>query len=461
MLWCVSPLLLGHGATIVGDAQTSAMAVGAMYCIWRWLVSDGWLEAMVAGIALGLAELSKFTLLVFYPVLLIVWITSEFSQPPRKGARAQRASMLACIVVTSVLVINIGYVFDASFARLEKYRFYSKLLTGAKSVEDVPWQGENRFADTWLGQLRVPLPADFIEGIDVQRCDFERGVPSYLHGRWADHGWWYYYLYALAVKVPLGTWCLMLLAVGVTLVGRGFNAPWRDEAVLLGPGLAILTFVSSQTGFSVHSRYVLPALPFFLIWISKVGRVFQMHPRTKRRRFLTAAVVVCLTWTAGSCLWVYPHSLSYFNELVGGPKNGGAHLLSSNIDWGQDLFYLKAWLDKHPDVQLDGLALSASYPAALAGVPETPRPPSGNADYAQRDGTGLEDDCGPQPGWYALSVNYLYDRTGRYRYFLKFEPVASAGYSIYIYHITLDKANRVRAELEMPQLSDRNERSPR
>lgn len=41
-------------------------------------------------------------------------------------------------------------------------------------------------------------------------------------------------------------------------------------------------------------------------------------------------------WTIGSSLWVYPHSLSYFNESIGGPLNGAAHLLGSNVDWGQD-----------------------------------------------------------------------------------------------------------------------------
>ncbi|NQT14620.1 MAG: hypothetical protein HQ582_17820, partial [Planctomycetes bacterium] len=59
-----------------------------------------------------------------------------------------------------------------------------------------------------------------------------------------------------------------------------------------------------------------------------------------------------------------------------------------------------------------------------------------------------------RPGWYALSVNHLYDRSRQYRYFLRFEPVAMAGYSIYIYHITLDEANGVRRELGPPELAE-------
>lgn len=59
---------------------------------------------------------------------------------------------------------------------------------------------------------------------------------------------------------------------------------------------------------------------------------------------------------------------------------------------------------------------------------------------------------GPKPGWYALSVNYIYGRSQQYRYSLHFQPAAMAGYSIYIYHIALDEANRVRKELGLPEL---------
>ncbi len=130
---------------------------------------------------------------------------------------------------------------------------------------------------------------------------------------------------------------------------------------------------------------------------------------------MAAMIAVALTWSVGSSLAVYPHSLSYFNELAvvlptvvdasypqpinqsdghrgilsrikyaltAGPRNGPRHLLDSNIDWGQDLFYLKDWLDVHPDVRLNGMAVWGSYPATLAGIPETPLPPTDPPDPA-------------------------------------------------------------------------------
>jgi hypothetical protein len=95
-------------------------------------------------------------------------------------------------------------------------------------------------------------------------------------------------------------------------------------------------------------------------------------------------------------------------------------------------------------VKFDGLAVWGSYPATLAGIPETPMPPTmeeeGAGPICRNGPPGAWHKAGqphlPRPGWYALSVNYLYDRTGQYRYFLDFQPVATAGYSIYIYHVT-------------------------
>ncbi|MDR1480603.1 MAG: hypothetical protein LBJ00_16865 [Planctomycetaceae bacterium] len=42
-----------------------------------------------------------------------------------------------------------------------------------------------------------------------------------------------------------------------------------------------------------------------------------------------------------------------------------------------------------------------------------------------------------------MSVNYIYGNEKQYRYFLNFGPVAMAGYSIYIYHITPEEIDLI------------------
>ncbi len=50
-LLCFCPNILGHAA--------AAFGVGASYLFWRWLKSPGWAHALLAGVMLGFAQLSK------------------------------------------------------------------------------------------------------------------------------------------------------------------------------------------------------------------------------------------------------------------------------------------------------------------------------------------------------------------------------------------------------------------
>jgi hypothetical protein len=206
----------------------------------------------------------------------------------------------------------------------------------------------------------------------------------------------------------------------------------------------------------------IPTLPFLFVWTSKVARTFEL------RRWIIAIVFAsALTWSVGSSLWCYPHSMSYFDELVGRPKNGHYYLLDSNISWGQDLFYLKQWLDEHPDAKPLKFASFGYIDPRLVGI-EFMLPPVGPA-MPHPNTCANDENLGPLPGWYAIDVNHLHgtllkmadgkgnrespvNEYNNYCYFLHFKPVAMAGYSIYIYHLELDEVNRVRRELGLKEL---------
>ncbi len=430
-LWSFSPMVLGFGSLIVPDVGSAALGVAASYAFWCWLQRPVFPRAYSAGLLLGVAFLTKFTLVIFYllwPLLWFAWLVPIRRQ--QAGDVARQAGQLAMMSLISVLVINTGYLFDGTMRRLDTYEFVSRGLSGGAA--GAPPAAGNRFAGTAVGRIPVPLPADVLHGIDRQWSDFDRTMPSYLRGQWRDGGWYHYYIYGLLVKEPLGTWVLVVLAVFVGVFGSGYTRPWRDEIALLVPALGILLLVSSQTGFNHHLRYVLPVFPFVFIWVSKVARSVAMRERT-------VAVIAgsALVWAVASSLWYYPHSLSYFNELAGGPKGGHHHLGNSNIDWGQDLLNLRRWLARHPEVALASLEHSMPFfDVSLAGI-RAPRRPAPRA---------------PEPGWHAISVNRIQARDGHLRYFLRFEPAAAVGYSIYIYHLTVEEANRVRAELGLPKL---------
>ena len=376
----------------------------------------------------------------------------------------QQLTQLAAVLAIAVLVLNIGYGFDGAFEKLRKPIFVSRPFAGGAALAE-GGVGGNRFAGTWVGELPIPFPRNYLRGMDLQKYDFERGLPSYLCGEWKDRGWWYYYLVCAALKVPLGIWGLGLTAFGVSLQSsairkksahpsdsvdgwKRFFYSWRDEIILLLPAVGLFVFVSSQAGFGRHFRYVLPAFPFVFIWMSKVSTP------AIRCRTLGVLVAALLTWTVASSLWIYPHSMSYFNELVGGPRHGHRYLLGSNLDCGQDVFYLKRWRKEHREASPLSTLFSNSYALDLMEMRDLHKKghpgvfaPTGGVMPAEETWARV-----PFPGWYATSIRRIHDADGDYLYFLKLRPVAMAGYGFRIYHIALDDANRLRTEMGEPLL---------
>lgn len=450
VLWCFEPNILAHAQVVTPDLPCSVAGLLAIYIFQHYLKMSSWSGALLSGMALGLALLTKFTLIVLLPVCLVLLLAApRLPLASRSRALLVRSGHAALAITAMLVVINLGYLFEGSGRRLGDIPFVSRTFAGPQAELDPRLGADgagNRFRGTWLGSVPVPVPEDWLRGIDVQRRDFEilpEIGPSYLRGEWRGGGWWYYYLYALGVKLPLGILALILAGLLLAVLRHHTSAPWRDELTIYLPAVAIITLVSSQTGFNHHLRYVLPALPFLLVGAGKLGRLLR------REYWIAGAFVLLLAgWAAFSSLRVYPHSLSYFNEAAGGPENGHAHLLDSNIDWGQDVFFLKRWMDEHPEARPMRMAVFSFVHWDITGQ-QPLYPPSDSC-------SGPSEECGPEPGWYAISVNALRGKrvgsSPSCTYFQNFQPVARIGYSIYIYHLGCDECNRVREACGRPRL---------
>jgi hypothetical protein len=452
-LWCHCPSVLGNGSLIMPDIPAAALGVAANYSFWKALVHPTWYRAAVAGIVLGIAALTKTTIAVFVALWPALWLFYCCTARPRLSLTEwrRRCTMLLTTLCISVYTLNVGYCFEGSFTRLGSYTFASELLNG--STTEAPHAFGNRFANTVWSGLPLPFPQHYVQGIDTQWVDFESGMRSYLDGQWSPRGWWYFYIYALALKLPLGVLGLLLLAIRHTVIRRLGAVTWRDEMLVLVPLATILVLVSSQTGFSIHLRYVLPALPFGYIWIGKVTQ--SCTGRDRISKWLTALAVA---WTVSGSLWTYPHSLSYFNELAGGPKGGPDHLLVSSSAWDQDLLFLKEWCDRNPTARPLYVASSGSINAHIIGIQGSDllRQPieAGKTKVQRVTAPG-------RPGWYAIDVTYLHDIGIALGYpagtdafvaeepidpsvFLTSEPIARIGYTIHIYHNMRDTGSPVR-----------------
>jgi hypothetical protein len=313
----------------------------------------------------------------------------------------------------SLAAINLGYGAEGSFQKLRGFDFVSSHLTVARHG-----LRENAFQASVAGSFPVPLPANYVRGLDLQEADFNGRYLSYLGGELRMGGWWYFYIYGLLVKTPIGTLLLMATALATAAAAR----PRRfDDLCVWLPVAAVFLAASAKTGFTMHFRYVLPALPFVFVGISKLAAAAGVW--TRRIAFALAGAAVL------SSLSVAPHWLAYFNEAAGGPRHGAAHLIDSNLDWGQDLLRLRDWIQRHPDARPLFLSYTNFVPHSIVALGDVGGVPTRMNLLV--------------PGWYVVDIESLYKGNGQI--FRTRPPTDRIGYSLLAYHLTETDIVQMRA----------------
>jgi 4-amino-4-deoxy-L-arabinose transferase-like glycosyltransferase len=463
-LWATCPLALAHGGLTTPDMVATVLGFSATYQFWRYLRNPSLRSAVPASILLGLALGSKFTMLV----LPVVWflLAAVRCSPTGRRAFAQfkgvAAAQLGILVVVPIVVVNSLYLFEGTGALLGSYRFYSRSLAG--KLESPMSNGGNRFAHSILQYLPVPLPEQYLLGLDDQLCDAEDGETyNYLRGEIRKgKGWWYYYVYGLTVKLPMETLFLVGCAL-LSVIARFCRMHLLNEAALCLPTATILLLISSKSGLNGHVRYALPVLPFLFVFCGRLAKLVTVRPR-----LWGGVVALALSGNLMSVVSVHPDYLSYFNEAVGGPDDGWKCLAESNLDWGQGLIALREWLDDHRDDRPLYLAYNGTMYPEIVGITYR-QPPYGVESIPETLLTSLDPRAvGPVPGLHAVSANlviglpfvvpderhlyYLQCPLNAYRYFQHFTPIARVGHSIYVYDLSLDDVNAVRRRLGLPPL---------
>lgn len=391
----VEPNLLAHGRLATTDVPAAlgvTAAVGlATLAVWRPRPA----AVLAAGLAAGAALASKHTAVLIAPV----WIgLAVVATADRLRARTGRPWLPAAVVAMAgalaLASLAAAYGFSGVGARLRELPLASASL--------------QRLAASPAGALPLPLPAAWVAGLDAQRADLEYVEwPNYLLGRWSADGWWYYYPLALVLKTPLGLLAALALAAAAALRLRIRGGPPRraDRSELARltawtAGLSLAALLGTATfATAVHTgvRWVLPAIPFIALALG--GLASRSGRRT--RLLLAGCWLVAVAEVAA----VHPHHLAFFNRAAGGPDDGWRLLASSNVDWGQDLVYLRRELDRR-GIRTVRLAYFGHADPAAYGIRYTvPLPGASGADAV----LGRNDDGSLvlAPGWYAISANHL------------------------------------------------------
>jgi hypothetical protein len=312
-LFAMSPNLLAHGGLATMELPLLACTTASFLLFWGFLRrGDRRLFRASAALA-GLAWSCKFTAALLPPLLAAAWWLDRLRSGGREALRQ----------APQVGGAMIGFVGWMALANL--------LVTGFALLPPSERTGHHPGLDGRYGSIfgglaaravETPLPQDWV-GFAVQVRHQRSGGPSYLFGERRMRGWWYYYLVALAVKVPLSCWLLLLARARL---GRRASSSAGGEGMIPSVILLFLLITALGSSRNYGFRYLLPLAPLAIVWISALA---------EGGRIARAVALLGLLGQAGAVATAHPHELAYFNALAGGPAGGRRILADSNLDWGQ------------------------------------------------------------------------------------------------------------------------------
>jgi len=388
------PNILAHGNLATNDMGVTCFATLTLYAFWRWMIRPTPARAIIAGLFLGLAQVSKFSALYLIPAVMIILVTDRIWKSTTAASRLSAKTTFAyvmTIALAAYCAIWVVYGFDMG------------------SLKGIPFPGRA-----------------YLNGLQAATTLIATGKDSFLLGAYSPKGWWYYFPVAFAVKTPLPT----LILIGASFVFVRRRGTWGLTFPLLVP-VVIYFAICVASPFDIGYRHLLPVLPCLFIFTSQLALIDWRISRPG-----VAALTAMLIWLTVASVLISPHYLAFFNEIAGGPRNGYKILVDSNLDWGQELIGLRQYMTQEniPSVKLSyhGTADPAAYGVRYEPIPSYP--------YNQwSSDTVPEILLNPPDGVYAISANNLqglrFKNHDLYATFRQRKPDAVLGYSLFIYRV--------------------------
>jgi hypothetical protein len=431
-LYTTEPNILAHSSLVTTDFAVTCFVFGTMYFLWRATREVSWANLLGLTGFFALAHVSKFSAILLGPLvlaLLAVRVYRKSAWPCKIGqVRALTSLKSRALFATGALAV-LALVMWVTIWTVYGFRY----LPSASST----WQF--RFQDEPGAKERVPVLAGVVNWADEHRLlpnAYTQGFlltqikaqqrGAFLAGQFSREGWWYYFPVAFLIKTPVAL--IVLFLAGVALCAIRWRTLTQNELFMLLP-LAAYLAATMTAKLNIGLRHILPIYPFVLLL---AGKTVAECLVSKRRALACLLGALCLSQVV-ELARVYPHYLAFFNQFIGGPRNGNEYLVDSNLDWGQDLKPLKAWMDKNNVVHIN-LSYFGTADPAYYGINCTHLP-----------GAPFFDEqliAGPQlPGYVAVSVTNLrgvyLSEAGRafYRPLLERTPSAVIGYSIHVYWV--------------------------
>ena len=338
-LYLFSPTLVAHGRLVTNDIGVTIFICIAIYYFIRYLnYPDNIKYIFLTGVALALAELSKFSAIILIPyfflaVLIIAIIKKRVFR----------------YIVSFILVLIVAYILVGAVYYLNMYN-----MPVEQQIKINKWVlGDSTSAKilNTASHSSILRPYSYYAlGVLMAQRRVMGGGNTYFLGNLSYRSFYSYFPIVFLIKEPLALVILVLVMIfyAIYLLIKKYDEIIKNLNLYL-PYLMISGFiilyglVSIFSNLNIGIRHLIPIYPLLFILLAVF--VLKLIEKYKTSIYLIFFILVFLTWYGISFFLAYPYYLSYFNESIGGADNGYKYVVDSNLDWGQDLKRLAKWVE--------------------------------------------------------------------------------------------------------------------
>jgi hypothetical protein len=242
--------------------------------------------------------------------------------------------------------------------------------------------------------------------MDMVVNDIRNGRPAFLLGEVSDQGWWYYFPIAFVLKTTIPFLLLTVSGIAWTL-WETVRRRWLDGLYLIFPPLIYMT-MSMASHLNIGVRHIIPVFPFFAVMGASAVSAFLKIERLKGRPLSKIFVGLLAVWILLIAIATFPNYTTYFGPLAGGPENGWRLLSDSNVETGQDVNDLAAFLKDRGENKVEGLFVGSGH-IEYYGVKNCEIPCTPEQDDTEETGDNSEtnEEQTGEPNVQEESSNYI------------------------------------------------------
>ncbi|MBC8031738.1 MAG: glycosyltransferase family 39 protein [Pyrinomonadaceae bacterium] len=352
-LYVLEPTVLAHGRIVHTDLPAAFAYLLFFFTLHYYAETLGRQQsvdsataytgtALLLGFVCGVALLTKFSMVVLLPVLIVclgVRLWRTWNEKRKRSQALLHAGLVAAVIL---FLVNAAFYFtrppleasDVRWVALKSAPIFSEIITGVRVLSKV-------------------IPTYYLFGLYNVLVHGHYGHATSLMGQYNDLGWWYYFPVAFALKTTIPLLLIIVLALGWTawrlLVKRD-----RRFLILIVP-VGLYAAIALTSNINIGIRHFLPVYPFLFI----LGGAFMAQLLQGRNKLGTVLLVVLFGWMSFEAARTFPNYTPYMNQLASRHPHW-YYLSDSNVEWGDDVGELAAYLKARGETRVSA-ALSGGW----------------------------------------------------------------------------------------------------